>query len=94
MAIPRTIIPVLRQHLSEYVKAEDDALITTGARGGILRRSNFRRAVKWAEITEKIGAKGLHFHDLRHTGNHLAAGSGQVSATSCSGWATTPYAQR
>lgn len=23
-----------------------------------------------------VGAEGLHFHDLRHTGNHLAAGSG------------------
>jgi integrase len=23
-----------------------------------------------------VGAEGLHFHDLRHTGNHLAAASG------------------
>jgi integrase len=23
-----------------------------------------------------IGAEGLHFHDLRHTGNHFAASSG------------------
>jgi integrase len=25
---------------------------------------------------ESIGAPGLHFHDLRHTGNMLAAGTG------------------
>ena len=31
--------------------------------------------VGWTEIVAKVGAPGLHFHDLRHTGNVLAAGS-------------------
>ncbi|GII32898.1 hypothetical protein Pmi06nite_63400 [Planotetraspora mira] len=52
----------------------------TGARGGILRRSNFRRAAKWDENTRKIGFLGLHFHDLRHTGNTIAAGSGATGS--------------
>jgi integrase len=47
-----------------------------GARGGILRRSNFRRAAEWANATRKIGSSGLHFHDLRHNGNTIAARSG------------------
>jgi integrase len=32
--------------------------------------------VDWSNLVEKIGAKGLHFHDLRHTGNTLAAEAG------------------
>src|SRR5208283_4898927 len=54
----------------------DDALLFTGARGGVLRRSNFRRAVRWSAAVAAIGAPGLHFHDLRHTGNTLAAAGG------------------
>ena len=30
----------------------------------------------WVYATEAIGAPGLHFHDLRHTGNSFAAASG------------------
>ncbi|GAA1294038.1 putative prophage phiRv2 integrase [Planotetraspora silvatica] len=76
VAIPSAIVPALRDHLDKFTDSEDDALIFTGARGGILRRSNFRRAAKWDENTRKIGFSGLHFHDLRHTGNTIAAGSG------------------
>ncbi|WP_345338309.1 tyrosine-type recombinase/integrase [Planotetraspora kaengkrachanensis] len=76
VAIPSAIVPALGDHLDTFTDPEDDALIFTGARGGILRRSNFRRAAKWDENTTKIGCPGLHFHDLRHTGNTIAAGSG------------------
>ena len=30
----------------------------------------------WTEAVAKVGAPGLHFHDLRHTGNMLAANAG------------------
>ncbi len=30
----------------------------------------------WAYAADSIGAAGLHFHDLRHTGNTFAAASG------------------
>jgi hypothetical protein len=30
----------------------------------------------WPHAIRAIGAAGLHFHDLRHTGNHFAAASG------------------
>ena len=30
----------------------------------------------WAYAVEAIGVRGLHFHDLRHTGNAFAAASG------------------
>jgi integrase len=48
----------------------------TGAKKGVLRRSTFRTATKWAKVAAQLGIPGLHFHDLRHTGNHLAAGTG------------------
>jgi integrase len=45
-----------------------------GSKGGQLRRSNFR--LIWTEARNAIGLPGLHFHDLRHTGNTMAAGQG------------------
>ena len=53
-----------------------DSLVFTGSRGGVLRRSNFRRAVKWPQTVEALGVPGLHFHDLRPTGNTHAAATG------------------
>jgi integrase len=51
-------------------------LLFTGAKGGPLRRSNFNKMSAWPHAVRVVGAEGLHFHDLRHTGNHLAAVSG------------------
>ena len=39
-------------------------------------RGNFNPAVRWQEAREQIGVPNLHLHDLRHTGNTLAAQSG------------------
>jgi Phage integrase family len=52
------------------------ALLFTGVKGGPLRRSNFNKMSGWPHAVRAIGAEVLHFHDLRHTGNHLAAVSG------------------
>ena len=73
VGIPKAIIPALREHFDSYVGAEDTALVFAGARGGVLRRGNFRRGSGWAQAVVKSGVPGLHFHDLRHTGNMLAA---------------------
>jgi integrase len=32
--------------------------------------------VGWSDAVAAVGAPGLHFHDLRHTGNTLAATTG------------------
>ena len=48
----------------------------TGANDGPIRRSSFNPRVGWMKVVEAIGAPGLHFHDLRHTGNTLAAATG------------------
>ena len=44
--------------------------------GQPFRRGNFNKAVSWAAIRDKLGVPDLHLHDLRHTGNTLAAQSG------------------
>jgi integrase len=41
---------------------------------GRLRRSNFRKF--WHRAREAVGLPELHFHDLRHTGNTMAAAEG------------------
>ncbi|MFI7690596.1 tyrosine-type recombinase/integrase [Nonomuraea sp. NPDC049655] len=76
VSIPAVIIPVLTEHLATYVAPPDDAFVFLGKRGAFLRGGNFRREAKWAEALKEMGVQGLHFHDLRHTGNTLAAQSG------------------
>ena len=39
-----------------------------------LRRSNFTR--QWRKALQAAGMTGIHFHDLRHTGNTLAGEAG------------------
>jgi integrase len=41
-----------------------------------LRRSGFNTRTRWVDVVKDMGMPGLHFHDLRHTGNMLAAESG------------------
>ena len=46
-----------------------------GVKGGQLRRSNFSKP--WAQALARASLPGdLHVHDLRHTGNTLAAEAG------------------
>ena len=66
----------MQEHLSVFVGPGADALLFPGAKGGPLRRGNFNKMSAWPHAVCAIGAKGLHFHDLRHTGNHFAAASG------------------
>lgn len=74
--LPRAIVDRLAAHLATTVGSEPDALVFAGDTGVPLRRSNFNRQCRWPQSVAAIGAPGLHFHDLRHTGNHLAAQSG------------------
>ncbi|XVQ86992.1 tyrosine-type recombinase/integrase [Microbispora siamensis] len=76
VGIPEGIIPALREHLATYVPDEPGALVFPGAKGGPLRRSGFNTRTRWVDVVKDMGMPGLHFHDLRHTGNMLAAESG------------------
>jgi integrase len=76
VGIPKSIIPALEEHLSKFVGPEPGALVFCGPSGAPMRRSNFGKMSGWSHAFRSIGAEGLHFHDLRHTGNTFAAAGG------------------
>ncbi|MFF4197621.1 tyrosine-type recombinase/integrase [Nonomuraea sp. NPDC001831] len=76
VGIPQSIIPILREHMDTYVKDEPGSLMFPGAKGGPIRRSGFNSRTRWVDVVSDMCLPGLHFHDLRHTGNMLAAESG------------------
>jgi integrase len=76
VGIPAAIIPALREHLAIFAQDDPGALVFPGAKGGPLRRGNFNKMSAWPQAAASIGMTGLHFHDLRHTGNQFAAQSG------------------
>lgn len=66
VTIPRSIMAELVTHMDTYTKAEPDALVFTGERGVVVRRSWFFRYY-WRPAIQRAGVEGLRFHDLRHT---------------------------
>jgi integrase len=75
VALPPPIMPDVAEHLDQFAQPGPDGLVFVGPRGGRLWRSNFQP--KWdAALEAACVDDGLHFHDLRHTGNTLAASSG------------------
>jgi integrase len=70
---PDLIAPELQKHLDTI--NEPKALAFTSPTGLPLRHSNFYRR-DWAPAIKATGLKGVHFHDLRHTGNQLSADAG------------------
>ncbi len=74
VAFPREIVPELADHLERFAAPGPAGLVFIGPKGGRLRRSNFRKF--WHRAREAVGLPELHFHDLRHTGNTMAAAQG------------------
>ncbi|WP_113699679.1 tyrosine-type recombinase/integrase [Nonomuraea lactucae] len=74
VAVPPEIIPDLHKHVQTYAEPTPDGLVFVGPKGGMLRRSGFSRT--WNKIRTEAGLPDLHFHDLRHVGNTLAASTG------------------
>ncbi len=76
VSVPAAILPDLGAHLAKHTQSGPDALVFTGIKGGPLRRSGFNKLSGWPHVVTGMGLLGLHFHDLRHTGNTLAADMG------------------
>jgi integrase len=74
VAIPDAIVPELESHLAEYAARGKDGLVFVGTQGQPVRLATFYKA--WGKATREVGLEGFHFHDLRHTGNTLAAATG------------------
>jgi integrase len=75
VTVPPAILPAIREHLEAYAESAPEGLVFVGPRGGVLREANFNNDV-WRPATKQVGVPELHFHDLRHTGNTLAAATG------------------
>lgn len=77
VALPSVLLDAMGEHFRGFVDSSPDAFLFTGPQGAVLRRNNFHRSVRWADCVRAVGLPaGFHFHDLRHTGNNLAAASG------------------
>jgi integrase len=78
IAIPAGMLPDVVEHLAVHVAPGAEALVFAGPKGGTLRRSNFQKHWRRAlSATAHLGVPAhFHFHDLRHTGNTLAAQAG------------------
>ncbi|MFF4417438.1 tyrosine-type recombinase/integrase [Streptosporangium sp. NPDC001559] len=74
VALPPEIIPDLRAHLERFAETHENGRVFTGPNGGPLKHSGFRRT--WHRTCTAVGLPDLHFHDLRHVGNTLAASTG------------------
>ncbi len=70
--IPPHLLPDLRAHLEDH-RNHPTLVFTTGL-GGPLSRGGFRST--WVKARERAGLPEFRFHDLRHTGNTLAATTG------------------
>ncbi len=74
VTIPPHVVPELEGHLRDHVGAKADAPLFSGPGGVVLYRKTFSR--HWRTARTAVGVEHLHFHDLRHTGNTLAAATG------------------
>ncbi|HUO38762.1 MAG TPA: site-specific integrase [Mycobacterium sp.] len=78
VAIPPHIIPLIEDHLANYVGAERDSLLFAADNGGHLQPSTLYR--HWYRARAQAGRPDLRFHDLRHSGAVLAAATGATLA--------------
>jgi integrase len=76
ITIPAAIVPAVLNHLALFVGEERDAFHFTGPTGARLLRGTFSKLVRWPTAVAELGVPGLHFHDLRHSGNTFAARTG------------------
>lgn len=74
VGIPTDLLPAVRWHLDNFAEPGPEGRLFVGPKGGYIRRQNFRR--RWTKAVKDSGVPAVHFHDLRHTGNTLAATSG------------------
>jgi integrase len=73
IAFPELIVPDVRKHLDWLPPSA--SLVFASTTGSPLAHSNFRNRV-WLPALAAVGLEGIHFHDLRHTGNQLTANAG------------------
>lgn len=78
VSLPPHLVPILEDHLAEFVDPDDAAFVFCTAGGSPIGKSHMYPI--WARARAKVGLEGLRFHDLRHTGQTLAALAGATEA--------------
>jgi integrase len=74
VAIPKVLIPELEAHLGTFSGPGPDGLVFPGTKHQPMPRVSLYKA--WHRARADVGLPEFHFHDLRHTGNTLAAATG------------------
>jgi integrase len=74
VTLPAFLLPAINTHLEQFTAPGDNSLVFTGPKNAPLRRPNFSRT--WRDAIASARLTAIHFHDLRHTGNHIAAATG------------------
>ena len=74
VSLPMWLLPELEQHFADYSEQTAGGRVFVGPSGVTPGRANFSSI--WARALARAGMTGIHFHDLRHAGNHFAAVSG------------------
>ena len=66
VTLPRSVINVLNEHLSQFTPADPEAFVFSAPEGGPLRVPLWRQRF-WYPAVERAGLAPLRPHDLRHT---------------------------
>lgn len=74
VAIPAMLKPELEAHLATHAGPGKKGLLFCGSDGQPLRRASLYKA--WGRAMKALDIEGMTPHDLRHTGNTLAAMTG------------------
>jgi integrase len=75
VALPPHVIPLLRHHLRTYA---GDTRLFVSSSGGPMPGDSLTQA--FSRARDRLGMEGFRFHDLRHTGQTLAAATGATLA--------------
>jgi integrase len=73
IALPESVVDELRKHMIT-IADRPDALVFGQSGNRPLRRASLY--IAWHVATKRVGMAGFRIHDLRHTGNTLAAATG------------------
>jgi integrase len=74
VALPPHLVADVEDHLLRWVGPAAGDLLLTGPSSSVLYRATFNAV--WDRARHVVGTEDFNFHDLRHTGNTLAAGAG------------------
>lgn len=74
VALPAFLRDELQTHIDTFAEGGPNGRMFIGPYDATPSNTNFHPI--WTRAQKRVGLSGIHFHDLRHTGNHLASITG------------------